>query len=88
MTLMSLELGAWRAPRPHGLRRFVRKQSDGHNAFATERAQRVVSMSELRRADREINHYRRLMRRDLTRQIGNTLVGQSAHHIQRHAQVR
>ena len=88
MTMMSLELGSWHAPRPDGLRRFVRKLAGALDAFASERAQQAVSMSELRRAEREIDHYRRMMRHDLARQIGGTIAGRLAHRTERQAQTR
>jgi len=76
MTLMSLELRAHRALHAESWRGLVRKVGDALDAFAVGRADRAVSTAELRRATHDITRYRRLMRGDLTRQIGGTLTDQ------------
>jgi hypothetical protein len=86
MTVLTFDFRPRRASWTKKLASLCRSLLDTIDAFAAHRAQQAVSQSELRRADREIDRYRRLMEGDLARQVGHSLARTSATQFRRLAQ--
>jgi cob(I)alamin adenosyltransferase len=70
------------------LRAIYRRFLDAVDAFAMYRMQRAVPEWELRRAEREINRYRRLMHESNARQVRAKSAQASSHHNARSMQMR
>jgi len=75
MTMLTFEVGSRRATWTHTLASIGRYLSHAIDAFVAARARQSISASELRRTEREINRYRRMMQGDLVRQVHSSLAG-------------